>query len=79
MRMPTEGEDLVGKICICSIGRIAIVTGKRTFDWGESWCGISFDGKGTWASSEPVIAYDSADEYRFVLDSRFNGKMSFNS
>lgn len=78
MRMPNDGENLIGKVCVCSIGRIAIVTGTRTFDWGQAWVGLGFDGKGTWASRSPVIAHESAEEYREVLDTRFGGKMCFN-
>ena len=35
MRMPNEGEDLVGKVCICSLGRMAVVTALANFHWGE--------------------------------------------
>lgn len=82
MRMPQENEDLVGKVCVSSIGRVAVVTGKYTPEWANGtvmWAGIGFDGKGTWASSNPCVVAESADEFRKRLSERFGGKMSFNS
>lgn len=78
MRMPKKDEDLTGKICVCSIGRPAIVTGKKTFEWGESWIGIGFDGKGTWTSTEPCVIAESALEFHDRLFERFGGKMAYN-
>ena len=82
MRMPNEDEDLIGKVCVCSIGRIGLVTGKGNPVWADEkdmWIGLGFDGKGTWASSNPCIAYENPEEYRQLLSKRFGGKMSFNS
>jgi len=79
MRLPESNEDLVGKICVCTAGRPAIVTGKKTFDWGESWVGLGLDGKGTWASTTPCIIAESGQEFHDKLSSRFGGKMSYNS
>jgi len=31
MRIPEEGENLVGKLCVCSMGRPAIVVGTAEF------------------------------------------------
>jgi hypothetical protein len=64
MRMPNEGEDLVGKICVCSIGRPAIVTGRdKLSDNTPCWVGLGIDGKGTWASRNPAILSESAKEH----------------
>lgn len=81
MRMPECGEDLVGKVCVNSIGRVGIVTGRYQPDWAEGqtmWCGIGFDGKGTWASSSPCIVAESGEEFRTRLTTRFGGKSSLN-
>ena len=78
MRISNENEDLVGKVCVCSIGRPFIVTGKHTFDFGECWVGLGLDGKGTVASQNPIILAESGQEFHDKLLRRFNGKMSFN-
>jgi len=79
MRMPEVGEDLTGKVCICSVGRIAVVTGQEFTEFGQAWVGVGFDGKGTWASTNPAVAYDSVEEFHGILMDRFGGKLSFNS
>ena len=78
MRLSTEKEDLTGKICVCSVGRIAIVTGKHKFDFGEAWVGLGLDGKGTWASTNPGIIAENGQEFHDKLLARFKGKLSFN-
>jgi len=78
MRMPKGDENLIGKICVCSVGRVAIVTGQKKFKWGVSWVGIGFDGKGTWASTKPCVIAESGEEFHDKLFDRFGGKMSFN-
>ena len=78
MRRAEENEDLVGKVCVCSVGRPFIVTGKHTFSFGESWVGLGLDGKGTVASTLPCVIAESGQEFHDKLLSRFNGKMSFN-
>jgi hypothetical protein len=76
MRFPKPDEDLTGKVCVCSIGRIAVVTEKKSLAFGAAWVGVGFDGKGVWASTSPVIAYESVLEYHDTLMERFGGKMS---
>ena len=81
-RMPKEGEDLIGKVCVCSVGRPAIVVGKQEKKFGDApsktyWIGIGIDGKGTWASGAPAIIADSAQEFHDRLVDRFGGKLSF--
>jgi hypothetical protein len=78
MRMPNEGENLVGKICVCSVGRPFIVTGTKQFEWGPAWVGLGLDGKGTVASSEPCIIAESGQEFHNKLFELFGGKMSYN-
>lgn len=78
MRMPNGTENLIGKIAVNSVGRVAIITGTKTFEWGVAWVGIGFDGKGTWASSEPCVVAESAEEFRETLSTRFGGKMAYN-
>jgi len=75
-RIPEKGEDLVGKVCSNSSGRLATVIGKREFGWGVSWIGIGFDGKGTWATTEPVVEAESALELHDKLLSRYGGGWS---
>ena len=59
------------------MGRIAIITGIKTFQFGEAYVGIGFDGKGTWASTTPCVVSEDAEEFRSKLTDRFGGKMSF--
>jgi hypothetical protein len=78
MRMPNEGEDLTGKVCVCSLGRAAIVTGRKMLPWGESWVGLGLDGRGVgkvlWASTNPCVIAESGQEYHDRLESIFRGK-----
>lgn len=84
MRIPDVDENLVGKVGVCSVGRVAIITGKTEFaPEGKTepiacWAGIGFDGKGTWASTKPAIVAESGEEFHDRLKNRFGGKMSFN-
>lgn len=78
MRMAHKGEDLVGKVCVCSVGRPAIVVGRKSFDFGDCWIGLGLDGKGTWASTSPAVVAESGEEFHDRLLDRFGGKMSFN-
>ena len=78
MRIAEKTESLVGKVCVCSVGRPAIVTGRRKFEFGECWVGLGLDGKGTWASSAPCIIAEDGQEFHDKLLDRNGGKMSFN-
>lgn len=80
MRFPEPNEDITGKVCICSVGRVAVVAGKKYFDFAGKnlWYGIGLDGKGNWASSTPVITAESVEEFHDRLATRFGGKMTFN-
>ncbi len=77
-RMPKIDEDLIGKVCVCTVGRPAIVVAKKTFKFGEAWIGLGLDGKGTWASTNPCIIAESGKEFHDKLYDRFDGKMSYN-
>lgn len=84
MRMPETNESLIGKVCVCSVGRPFIVTGQTTLrtndgSFVEGWCGLGLDGKGTAFSSVPCIIAENGQEFHDKLVSRFGGKMSFNS
>lgn len=82
--MPEKNEDLVGKVCVCSVGRPFIVTGKLGSEHDLStifdgfWCGLGLDGKGTVCSSNPVVIAESGQEFHNKLLIRFGGKMSYN-
>lgn len=90
MRFANEGEDLTGKVAVCSIGRPAIITGRGRINIDkavpviggvfpsqvEVWQGLGLDGKGTWASSNPCIIAESGQEFHDKLVARFGGKMS---
>lgn len=82
MRMPDPSENLIGKVCVCSVGRPFIVTGsKDDFDFAPGikfWVGLGLDGKGTAASSTPGILAESGQEFHDVLLKRFSGRMSYN-
>ena len=83
MRFLKEGENLEGKVCVCTVGRPFIVTGtKDDFDFAPGvkfWTGLGLDGKGTACSSNPVIIAESGQEFHDTLVKRFGGKMSYNS
>ena len=86
MRMPKENENLIGKVCVCSIGRPGIVVGKKKATFGnipaqeyDVWFGLGLDGKGNWCSTNPCIVAESGVEFCQRLSDRFSGKMSFNS
>lgn len=59
--------DYAGKVCVCSIGRVGVVTGKKCMNFGDGWVdmwtGIGFDGKGLWATSSPIVIADTLEEY----------------
>ncbi len=83
MRHPNRGEDLVGMVCVCSVGRVAIVTAPGAITVQQpgdppaqiqGWHGIGIDGFGTWFSSSPIILSPSAEAFRLKLDERFGGK-----
>jgi len=78
MRLPEQNENLVGKVCVCTVGRPFIVTGTHVFDWGGAWVGLGLDGKGTVASTSPCVIAESGQEFHDKLLSRFGGKMSYN-
>lgn len=79
MRIPERHEDLTGKVCVCSVGRVAVVTGAKKFPWGLAWTGLGLDGKGTWCSTAPAVVDETGEEFRARLSERFGGKMSLNS
>jgi len=76
MRMPEAGECLVGKVCVCSVGRPFIVTHQQAFPWGVAWAGLGLDGKGTACSSNPCVIAESGHEFHDKLFERFGGRMS---
>lgn len=82
MRIPGKNENLIGKVCVCSVGRPFIVTGSKSdfaFAPGVNfWVGLGLDGKGTVASSEPCVIAESGQEFHDKLLKRFGGKMSYN-
>ena len=58
----------VGKVAVCSLGRVGVITDRKelTFsnqDKGVMWVGMGFDGKGLWASSEPIVIAESLKDY----------------
>lgn len=74
-RIPGPGENLVGKVCVCALGRVGVVVEfkKITFsngDEAELWCGMGFDGKGLWASRDPVVLAETLQEYTGRILSR---------
>lgn len=55
-------ENMIGKVGICSHGRIGVITGREVLPWGDSWVGIGIDGK-EWASRHPIIVANSIEDY----------------
>lgn len=45
--------NMLGKLAICSKGRIGFVTGRKELPWGLSWIGMGLDGT-DWASRDPI-------------------------
>ncbi len=68
MRVPDTTEHLIGKVCVCSIGRLAIVTGLEDMPWGTVWAGVGLDGHGLWCSRSPIVISESIEEYYETLD-----------
>lgn len=70
--------NLVGRVCICSLGRPGLVVKKIRKNHGisEFWSGIGFDGKGLWMTSvdsPTVVIADSIAEYcDMILHRSFN-------
>ena len=65
MRMPEKDENLIGKVCVCSIGRPFVVTGRKEMPWGLAWVGLSLDGRGHGiaCSTNPCIIAESIQEH----------------
>lgn len=54
-RIAEPNEDLAGKVCACSLGRVGVVCAKETItfpngDTRECWTGMGLDGRGLWAT-----------------------------
>ena len=54
----TAGLDLVGRVGVCSKGRLGHIEGQKELEWGLSWVGFGFDGE-EWASRDPRILSES--------------------
>lgn len=61
-------QDFTGMVCVCSVGRVGIVSGQK----GDAWVGIGIDGNGLWMSSSPHILAHTLDEYVKRLEDRPN-------
>ncbi len=85
MKMPNKNENLVGKVCVCSVGRVGIVTHMGVFkstvndETIPCWKGLGLDGKGVWASTNPCVVAESGQQFVEKLSLRFGGKMSYNA
>jgi hypothetical protein len=78
-RISEVDENLVGKVCVCSLGRVGVVAGREviTFpngDTSDCWTGMGFDGKGLWATgargTEVVILAEDLAGYAARVKSR---------
>ena len=56
---------MIGRLAVCSQGRIGRITGRKELPWGLSWVGDGIDGK-PWASREPRLLDESQE--RFVAE-----------
>jgi hypothetical protein len=77
-RIAAVGEDLTGKVCSCSLGRVGVVAGKGTVtfangDVQECWKGFGFDGNGLWCtrtSSPTIVLAEDLATYIEMVSSR---------
>jgi hypothetical protein len=53
----------IGKVGVCSIGRIGVITEIKQLPWGLSYTGINLTNGARWASREPAIIADSLAEF----------------
>lgn len=75
-----DSENLVGKVCVCSTGRLGLVTGREEVTFGngdraDCWTGIGFDGRGLWATGANkavVVMYDSVADFVARIKARPN-------
>jgi hypothetical protein len=89
-RIATRGttEGLTGRVCVCSLGRVGVVTGRTVInfpngDTRDCWVGMGFDGNGVWATGvdqDIVVLFDTLAEYVDKIKTRPNnlsyGKMA---
>ena len=60
---PEAPEPAIGKIAVCSIGYIGVITGQKELPWGLAWIGHNpFNGH-QWSSRNPVILNDDTAEW----------------
>jgi hypothetical protein len=57
-------NDLLGKVAMCSQGKVGIITGQKALPWGLSYIGIALDGT-DWASRQPRILASTVKEYLY--------------
>ena len=63
-------EDFTGMVCVCSVGRVGIVTGQKELFGKTMWVGMGIDGNGLWASEVPIVLTRTLSEYVDRLQSR---------
>jgi hypothetical protein len=57
-------ENLRGKVCRCSNGRLGLVADRKYSSDGEVWVGIDLDKpRKVWQSKCPVVVYETAAQY----------------
>lgn len=80
MRFPEPNEDLTGKVCVCSTGRVGIVGGRKVILGGKPpmYFGLGIDSFGNWASTKPAVLAESIEEFHDKLAERFDGKLTYN-
>lgn len=61
---------MTGKVAICSLGRLGVITGSVKAPWGRTWVGIGLDGNGLWMSTRPHVISDSLEQYTQLVASR---------
>lgn len=50
----TDEIEMVGRMAVCSRGRVGVIRGRKALPWGESWVGVGLDGT-EWASRSPTL------------------------
>ena len=68
-------QRYVGSVCVCSVGRLGIVTHVQVEHGDWTACGFGLDGKGIWTSCHPT-EIGTAEAFYYKLKTRFNGRLS---
>lgn len=79
MRIASINENLAGSVCICSLGRVGVVSHFENVkfpngDQKHVWTGMGLDGRGLWATgqSQVVVLAETLRDYTEMVKSKPN-------